>query len=193
MVKTDVTHSQSEDVLAAHVRLGDITAFTTVFRTYYPAVLRFIKRYLPEDSAEDIAQDVFVRLWDNRANIDPDRSLRAFLFVSARNQTLNVLAHDEIVRQHAEAALQSFTDTPDQLQAAAPDTTLLSSELVYIAESRVGTLSPRLQEIYYLSRHDGLSAPEIAETLGTSIQTVYNQLSKIVQALHPVLQAWMDE
>ena len=193
MAKADVTHSHSEDVLAARLRLGDLEAFTAFFRTYYSTIVRFLERYLSKDRAEDIAQDVFVLLWENRAKIDPSRSLRALLFTTARNRALNALAHDTVTQQYAEDALRTLGDNPEVSPALSPDATIIASELVQIAESRVATLPPRLREIYYLNRHAGLSAPEIAEMLGTSIQTVYNQLSKVAQALHPVLRAWMEE
>lgn len=73
-----------------------------------------------------------------------------------------------------------------------PDETVVAAEFARIAEARVATLSPRLREVYYLNRDEGLSAAEIAEVLGTSVHTVYVQLTKVTQALHPVLQRWME-
>jgi RNA polymerase sigma-70 factor (ECF subfamily) len=176
--------------LAARIRSGDIAAFTTVFHLYYAVLVRFVARYLgSRDAAEDVVQDLFTRLWDLRDNIDPARSLRAYLFTMARHRAANVREHDVVVQQHAARIVEQW---PERSMVPAADALVLTDELARIVEARVATLSPRLQEIYHLSRDDGLSTSEIAETLGIATQTVYLQLAKVVRILYETLEPWVD-
>jgi len=175
--------------LAQRIRDGDIAAFTTIFHLYYAALVRFVTRHLgSQDAAEDVVQDLFTRLWDVRAGIDPSRSLRAYLFTMARNRAVNVLEHDVVVRQHAEEVLGLL---PQTATVPAADALVLTDELARLVAARVATLSPRLREIYHLSRDEGLSTSEIAETLGIATQTVYLQLAKVVRILYETLEPWV--
>lgn len=64
--------------VAARLRDRDAAAYTTVFRAYYLPVVRFLTQYLDStDSAEDVAQDVLLQLWERRAEVNPTRSLKA--------------------------------------------------------------------------------------------------------------------
>lgn len=176
------------------LRHGDSAAFAEVFRAYYAALVRFAGRYVSStDAAEDVAQEVLTTLWEQRATLDPNRSLRSYLFTVARNRTLNVLAHDSIVRKHAarESVLQE--GMPDAPAAPAADAVVLADELARVAAARIATLSPRLQEIYHLSRDEGLSPKEIAELLGIAVATVHVQLARIVRALYPAVTRWVEE
>ena len=164
-----------------------------IFRGYYGRLVRFLTRYLrTKDAAEDVAQEVFVRLWERRTEIDPDRSLRAYLFTAARNRAMDLLEHEQVVQRYAgEGANDALGSSQPGTPAA--DADLLAQELAEVAAVAVANLSPRMREIYHLSRDEGLSAAEIAEALGITTQTVYVQLGKIIRALYPSLRPWVDE
>jgi RNA polymerase sigma-70 factor (family 1) len=176
--------------LAARIRDGDVVAFTTIFNLYYAVLVRFVARYLgSRDAAEDVVQELFTRLWDSRATIDPARSLRAYLFTMARNRAANVREHDMVVQQHAEhVAIEQLNGSVAQ----AADAAVLTDELAGIVAARIATLSPRLREIYHLSREEGLSTSDIAEILGIATQTVYLQLTKVVRILYETLGLWVE-
>lgn len=180
--------------LAARLREGDAAACSAIFRRYFLPVVRFVTRYVASaDVAEDVAQELFLRLWQGRATIDPTRSLKAYLFTSARHRALDLMAHDETARHHADDTTHALGADLERSPDPGPDDVAAAHDLLRIAESRVASLSPRLREVYRLSRHDGLRAAEIAEVLGTSVFTVYTQLTKITQALYPILRVWMDD
>jgi len=186
--------AQTDAELAARVQRGDPHAYAALFRAYYLSIVRFLTRYLtPHESAEDVAQDVFAQLWERRLELDPGRSVKAYLFTTARNRAFDLLAHRDVVRRHEETSRQALGDTMEVAADPRPDEIVTAAELAHIAEQRVATLSPRLREVYHLSRDEGLSAAEIATVLGTSVQTIYTQLTKVTQALHPVLERWLDD
>jgi len=181
--------------LVLRLKIGDDAtardAFSALFRVYYESAIQFVCRYVgARDVAEDVAQDTFVRLWERRATIDPDRPFRALLFSAARHRALNLLAHDAVVRAHAERSAR-FGGSPAEAPHAPPaDAALLADELARITAIRVAALTPRQREIYHLSREDGLAPAEIAEVLGIAPATVYVQLARIVHALFPAVEAW---
>lgn len=195
----DASMSPADDrPLVLRLKIGDDAtareAFAAIFHAYYAPVVRFVQRYVvTRDTAEDVAQDTFVRVWDRRATIDPERPLRALLFASARNRAINVLEHDAVIRAHAERAAERYAAASEVPRAPAADASMLAEELAHLAAARVATLSPRQREIYQLSRDDGLSPGEIAEVLEIAPATVYVQLARIVHALFPALEAWTRE
>lgn len=171
-----------------------MSSYTTMFLTHYSHVVNWVLRYgVSVDVAEDVAQDVFVQLWERRATIDPERSVKSYLLMAARNRLFNVLAHDNIVRQHTEQAVaEQGTDRADAVASSA-DEMLLLDELTQTVARGVARLSPRQREIYHLSRDDGLTANEIGQMLGITAQTVYVQLGRIVRALYPILERWIAD
>jgi RNA polymerase sigma-70 factor (ECF subfamily) len=184
----------SEDPFVIRLRAGDASAFAAVFRTHYMPIVRFVARYVGSvDAAEDIAQDVLLRLWERRGELDPRRSLKAYLFTAARNQALDTLSHDDVRRAHIDRTLQELGPGSEVSSAAAADESVIADELAQLAEAHVAGMSPRLQEIYHLSRVEGLSPAEIAEMLQISVNTVYVQYAKLLRALHPTFERWMRE
>ena len=176
--------------MANAIRQGDVAAFTTIFGLYYAPLVRYVARYVASlDAAEDVVQELFTKLWERRDQIDPARSFRAYLFTLARNRAVNVLQHDAVVSEHAvRVGRQDGTSA-----APAADAHVLTEELNRIVAARVATLSPRLQEIYHLSRDEGLSTSEIATLLGIANQTVYLQLTKVIRILYDTLEPWVKD
>ena len=170
----------AEDVFAAWARRlagGDRTALGELFDATYPALVATSRRYTGDAAvAEDAVQDAFVALWERRAALDPDRSLRALLTVSVRNRLFNHARDDGRRREiHAGLPDAAAPETPDALAAAA-----LLGERV---RAWVGELPPRRREAFWLSRADGLSYAEIADVTGTSVRTVENHVGAALRHL----------
>jgi RNA polymerase sigma-70 factor (ECF subfamily) len=178
--------------LVVRIQHGDTVAFATMFRTQYPALVRALTYYAESiDVAEDIAQEVFLQVWEGRAAIDSERSLRSYLYMLGRNKVLNMRKHSSVVHRHAEQSLEDAGIS--SFAAPSADQTLLADELTEWVAQQVALLSPRQREIYHLSRDEGLTAGQIAEILGIAPQTVYVQLGRIVRALYPKFEAWLKD
>lgn len=163
--------------LARRLAADDPDALGDLFDALHPALLATARRYTTDaDLAEDAVQDAFVGLWQNRARLDPDRSLRALLTVSVRNRLFNH-ARDDGRRREIQAALPdaSAPDEPDALAAAE----LLGERIRAWADE----LPPRRREAFWLSRADGLSYAEIAAVTGTSVRTVENHVGAALRHL----------
>src|SRR4051812_17685683 len=101
----------NEDQILLQFQKGDQLAFKAVYEKFYESVYRFTKR-LTEDTheGENIALDLFVKLWERRENFETLQNIKAFLFISARNACLNFLKARKRNRLTTEEALAIVTE-----------------------------------------------------------------------------------
>lgn len=135
--------------------------------------------------AEDISQEVFTRFWENREKAPGIRNLRAFLFIAARNMLLNRLAHIEV-----EAAYHNYLRNKDAASSLMPDEQLAYHELEKKLHKAIVGLPARQQEVFRLSREQGMTYEEIAEQLNISRETVKEHIIKALATLRKALHAY---
>ena len=172
--------------LLAKVRSGDEGAYDTVFRTWYPVLVRVAGALLKDsDAAEEVAQDVMHELWRRRHLMDADVSLRAYLLRAIRNRSLNFLRHLR-VRQETQGEVQESYNAP-----LVADQPIVAKELSEALAKALDELPPRCREVFDLSRVHGLKYTEIAESLDISVKTVEAQMGKALRHLRERLSAWL--
>jgi RNA polymerase sigma-70 factor (ECF subfamily) len=169
------------------VKQNDKAAFDNIFKKYYIQLCRFAYRFLfSQQLAEEIVQDVFVRLWQQKDQINISNSLLAYLYTSVRNQSLNEIKKNRIHSYHIAESYknQSLTDEINQENND-------SEHLKKALDEACRSLPPKCREVFELSRKDGLTYEEIAEYLAISKKTVENQMGiafhKLRQKLKPLL------
>jgi RNA polymerase sigma-70 factor (ECF subfamily) len=161
------------------LRNGDHEAFEKVFKAYFSRVKVFICGYVKSDiDAEDIAEDVFVNLWINRASLDPSRSFYSYLHTVARNAALNFLRHKFICYS---------VPVPEELANRGLEDELIARETAMLVDMTVEKMSAQRQNIYRLSREEGLKNNEIAILLGTTKHNVESQLSLALKDIRKML------
>ena len=172
--------------LLARLQSGDEGAFDTVFRTWYPLLVRVAAAMLRDhDAAEEVAQDVMHELWRRAHAMDAAVSLRAYLLRSVRNRALNHVRHLR-VRRETQGDVEALYDEP-----VASDAPVVAGELREAIQRAVAELPPRCREVFELSRVDGLRYDEIAESLGISVKTVEAQMGKALRVLRARLAPWL--
>jgi RNA polymerase sigma-70 factor, ECF subfamily len=175
-----------EQALVLRVRAGDVTALAEVFRAHYASMCSFVQLQVGSaDTAEDLVQDVFVRVWDARERLDINGSLRNLLYRSAHNAAINHLKRRTIEHrwvQTAAAARSNFDATEDPAALA---------ELETAIDSALARLPERCRLIFTLSRHHGFTYAEIADTLDLSIKTVETQMGRALKSLRSQLSAFL--
>ena len=172
--------------LLARVRSGDEGAYDSVFRTWYPVLVRVAGALLHDtDAAEEVAQDVMHELWRRRHLMDADVSLRAYLLRSIRNRSLNHLRHLR-VRRETEPQVEESYSAP-----IAADQPIVAKELQEAVQKALDELPPRCREVFDLSRVHGLKYAEIAEALDISQKTVEAQMGKALKHLRERLAQWL--
>ena len=152
---------QSDSSLISAVKKGDKGAYEQLFVRYYPTLLRFIHGMLKDNHmAEDIAQNIFMKLWIHREKLDSTQSLKNYLFVLAKHEIFNIFK--------------------------AKRTTMLSllPQLNDLSIKHISTTPPPPQLIFRMSRCEHLSNREIAERLGLSVRSVDKHIELALKDLH---------
>ncbi|HVI46877.1 MAG TPA: RNA polymerase sigma-70 factor [Chitinophaga sp.] len=156
------------------IKAGDTAAFRELFYAYKDALFGYAcKLCRSPEMAEEAVQEVFMKVWINRQQLDPSLSIRAYLYTAIRHCIFNILkkaALDENLRQavfyHQPVAANT---TEDDVNAA---------ELQRMKSRMLDMLPPQRKLIFCLSRIEGLSHEEIAIRLGISKNTVKDQIVK---------------
>lgn len=166
---------------------GDQSAFESLFREHYGALCGFARRLVGDTAvAEELVQDLFVQLWEKRATLSPEISLRSYLFTATRNSCLNHLKHVAVRGRHEDHVRQQ----PQGL-AADPSETVQLAELQARLGLAIEALPDRCGEIFKMSRFEGLKYDEIAERLELSPRTVEVQIGKALRILREALAEWL--
>lgn len=167
-----------EQKWAERIRTGDEQAFAALFRRYYGCLHQFAGRMTRNShAAEDIVQDVFVKLWTDRDKLTIRSNFRAYLYKAVYNKALNHLRHKKIELCHSENAqlAGSAPETPDEI--------LHAGEFERAVNQAVAGLPEACREVFLLRKQDGLSYAEIAAVQGISVNTVKTQLSRALKTL----------
>lgn len=161
----------------------DQSAFTEIYARYAEKLTGFAsaKLYSLEDS-RDVIHDVFVKLWEERKQLQVDRNLEAYLFTLIRYRIIDKIRKN-IRREDYAGMLQSLRVNYD----SETEKIIAAKEIKQGIEQALDKLSPRVKEIYQLSREENLSIPEIAARLQLSEQTVKNQLTFALKHLRESL------
>jgi RNA polymerase sigma-70 factor (ECF subfamily) len=166
---------------------GDHVAFEHVFLFYFNKVKGFINGFVKNSSdAEELAQEVFVHLWTNRETIEPDRNFNTFVYVSARNATMNALrkkyVRESFVADQIKVGDEGYSSTEGLVMA---------HEVDLLVDMALMKMPAQRKTIYELNRREGLSNDEIAERLGISKKTVENHISLALKEIKSVIKAFV--
>lgn len=169
---------QDENDLSQALRRGDESAFDVIFRRWYEPLCRYAGRLADGDmdEAEDLVQQTFVKLWEHRTRIDVSWSLKAYLYKTVHNASLNRLRSLKVQSKYVDFTAQQ----PDNMMTQPDDT---SPELIERFRRAMDALPPQCRHIFELSRFESLKYREIADQLGISIKTVETQMGKALRML----------
>lgn len=153
------------------IKRGDSNAFQTLFHLHYKPLcyytLQFTKN-MPE--AEDIVQEVFVKLWTRRDTIEIKTSLKAYLYRSSHNAYIDQFRKQKLKEELLDTLKKEALSNPLE-----EDNSVLNEKNDKI-KTLIDALPPRCKKILLLNKYDGYKHREIAEKLGISIKTVEKQL-----------------
>jgi RNA polymerase sigma-70 factor (ECF subfamily) len=164
----------------AQLQRGDLQAYESLFRAYFVPLWRFAYRYVRNrEAAEDIVQDVFTRFWEQHQTVAPKGTVRAYLFRSVRNYTIDVHKHDLVERRTVAHGVHDR----EQLTIGDPD--LLPDERLFRAQVRsfVDDLPEPRRTAVILRYYEGLSFAEIAAILEISVKSAEMLTARAVKAL----------
>ncbi|MGQ9621296.1 MAG: RNA polymerase sigma-70 factor [Bacteroidales bacterium] len=167
----------NEQNLVRNLSKGSILAFNTLFGYYSSRLYRFVNGYLrsPEES-EEVVQEVFLTLWEKRADLRDGLSLKSYLFTIAFNVVKKHFRSKSYLTKYLNSGIWSDFDmaTSEEID--------YNSIYNYIKDL-VDRLPARRKEIFVRSRFEGMSIAEIAKELGLSHKTVENQITAALKFL----------
>lgn len=180
-----VDETKSERILILDLNKGNEQAFRKLFDTYGNDIYTYSLSLLKSpDSAKEIVQDVFLKVWLKRETINPDQSFKSWVFTIARNLSFNVLqksVNDKKLKQ--EIFYQRH-------EAYSPiDRGIQETEFELLRLKAIDTLPPKRRLIFKMSREEDKSYQEISVVLKISVSTVKNQMSKSLGTVRTFLQA----
>jgi RNA polymerase sigma-70 factor, ECF subfamily len=166
------------------IRKGDINAFESLFRQYYKLLCQFAVKYVKDkDTAEEIVQDFFYQYWKNRETMTITVSLKAYLYMSVRNNSLKYLRQKGVRQKYADDVYAKLTHSELQTQQDNLDVKELQNKIDEILDQ----MPERCATIFRMSRYEGLKYREIAHALSISVKTVEANMGKALQTLREKL------
>lgn len=165
-------HPPSDHELKTRLITGEETAFAELYDRYSAPVYQYIKKFVHStDLAEDLTQEIFIKIWQCKSKLTEVRSIRAYLFIMARNHTLNSLKKALRSDVAMSEVLNSFVEERNETEEH-----LLSKEYHEYLEKALNALPSRTREVFKLCRQQGKSYDEVAVALGISRNAVKNHM-----------------
>lgn len=162
---------------------GNENSFRKLFKQYHQDVLSYSRSLVKIDAqAEEITQDVFVKVWTYRKSLKPELSFKSFVFTITRNLCFNFLKKAANDRALAEEVFYN-----NQRSQKHCDTKLIEEDYEKLGVLAIDSLPPRCRLIYNMSRNQDKSYNEIACELNISVNTVKNQMSKALDIIRNFL------
>lgn len=177
--------AKEEDYVQA-LSKGDGRAFEFLFLQYQPKVVCFFAGFVHDkEQAEDLAQDLFFNLWKNRNKLSGVRSFSAYLYQMARNELYNYYDRSLVREKYDIEQLWAPLKT-DTLEEQ-----LFADELQALIDEWINKLPAQRQQVFRMSRFEGLSNEEIAAHFHISKRTVENHLSTALSELRKALKIFL--
>ena len=165
--------------IVERLKAGEREAYRSLFLLYYPSVLSFVRGFTKDSSiAEDIAQDVFMKIWIYRSSLDEDKPIRNYLFLLSRRQLCSWFRKKVTLQKYiielSEEELENIIDEYESEDA---------NELMSLAMEIIGKMPEKRRCAFILSRSKGLPSDEIAKQMGISRRTVDKHLELALRTL----------
>ncbi|MBN1599483.1 MAG: RNA polymerase sigma-70 factor [Bacteroidales bacterium] len=185
----DQYSKQEEKELIVRLSEGDSATFEKIYYLYVKRVFHFAKRYVYNDTdAEEIVQEVFTKLWENRHNINPDLSFSGYILTITKNtifndnrKKVNHQAYCSYVINYLQKNTQNIEDE------------IIFKDICDLLNDTIEKLPAKRQEIFKLSRQQGLSYKEIAEKLNISEKTIETHMRLALRDIKKVIAPLIDQ
>lgn len=178
--------------LMCAARDGDPEAFAELFRRWRRPMVRFAVRFCGrQDRGEELAQDIFVKIYHARARYTPREPFRAYIFRVATNHCLNEVRRAE--HRHRGGSVDALKTEPRDGERPAADALLHADRIQRAVRSAVAGLPDTQRAALLLQKEQGMPLVEIAETLETTVSAVKSLLNRARKTLMRELAPLMDD
>ena len=184
-MEEDSKQIKLQDVeLRLRLQNGDEEAFAILFDRYKDKLYGFLVGITrSEDKANDLVQDLFLKVWQNREMLADVENFNAYLYSIAKN-----LAFDNFRRFSKETLiLEQLSQSGEAVVDPTPADILMQKELAERIAAAVKKLPPQQQKIYVLRKENGLKHEEIAQLLDLSVSTIKNHMKRALGNLRKII------
>jgi len=179
--------SQIERDIVDGIAEGDEMAFEGLFKSFFAELTIYATRFVEDmENAEEIVQDIFFNLWNNRLKLNINTSIKAYLYTTVRNTCLNLIKHKKVESKYREHFSRQLRE--DELK---PEDWMDGNELQKKINDTIDKLPPERKKVFVMSRFENLKYKEIAEQLDISVKTVENQMGKALKFLREELKDFL--
>lgn len=162
---------------------GDVEAFDTIYHNYSKKLFHFALGLVKDkDISEDLVQEVFVKLWEKRDQVDPNLNFDNYIFTITYNSIRKFFRNQSTETKAMDLLLK---DSPEHIESIYG--TVIYNEMLDRASKIVETLPTKRKIVYKLSRQEGMKIKEIADKLDISTRTAENHLAKALKYLREEL------
>jgi RNA polymerase sigma-70 factor (family 1) len=184
----DDLSAYDDKALFQRVSDGDEASFTALFHSYTPRLYAYlIKVTRDEHLARELVQETFLKLWTKRDYLKELDSPSAYLYRIAANLSINHFKQEhnrKRIRDELQAEGAGAFSTENHFST---EEVITGREVSGIIARAVASLPEKRQEIFRLSREQGLTHDQIATRLGLSVQTVKNQVGSALKAIQAAI------
>ena len=177
----------NDNQLMNQIKTGDYSAFRLLFECYYGPLCNYASRFFKDDfMPEDIVQEVFAKIWEDRKNIKINESAKAYLYTSVKNRSLNKIKSESIRQDYTSRIFEN-----ENLQVS--ESELEQEEFRNYLFQCIEKLPPRCKEVFTKSRFEDMKQEKIASSLDISLKTVKAQVGKALRLIRSCLQISFPE
>lgn len=183
-----ISISESEKKLIQGILRDDEAAFCELYALYKDRLMYFAMRYVKSrEFAEDVFQDAFASVWQNRRFLNPDLPFGPYIYTIIKNHILNLLAGIHKESELKKAILSHALEVTN-----VTENTVLDADFGQLLSKVFEQLTPQQKRIFRLSRNEMKSHKEIAEELGLSVYTVQQHISAALKIIRAYLKKYAD-
>ena len=165
---------QEEKEIINQLHDGNVHAFELIYLIYSPRLYsRLLKLVKSESAAQEILQDVFVKLWEHRNSLDPEKSFRSFLYKIAENK-----AHDFFRKAARDKTLETQLIRQSTVIYTSIEKYKSNEDDLATLQKAIEDLPPQRQQVFRLCKIEGKSYKEVGELLDISVSTISDHIVK---------------
>lgn len=181
----------SNKKLIKKIRGGSKPAFEQLFNLHYSNLQRFLWGYVKSSHvAEELVQDVFLKVWENRSTLNPDKNIKTYIYKIGRNLAIDYIRHKKIEQEweKEKKTLYSISLLRQDLGEKKSHKTILKE-----VKKAIEKLPERRRQVFILSRFDGMTYKEIANVLEISVNTVETHIYRSLKTLRRKFSSYLSK
>lgn len=180
-----------DKIVLKNLKSGDEKTFEYIFNTYYDSLINYANEIIKDiDTAEEIVEEVFIKIWEQHSKLNINTSLKSYLYKSVYNTSLNHIKHIGVKNKYKSYFMHHMSESSTS-GSNYPMSRVIEGELEEIIKNTISELPKKCREIFLLSRYEQLKNDEIAEKLGIAVTTVKTQIGRALKKFKESLSEYL--